>query len=296
MLTTMAGHDPSDATSASLAAPDFAAELAAFPAGDLRGVRIGLPTEYFAEGLDPAVGVVVEQCVEGLRASGADVRDVSLPHTAYGIATYYIVATAEASSNLGRYDGVRFGHRASPDEVRRSLAEERAALDAALAAAEANSDVPRLAAVKKLIDSQDAPLARMYALSRTEGFGPEVRRRILLGTYVLSSGYYDAYYGRAQRVRTLIRRDFERAFESVDLLLTPAAPAPAFRLGEKTDDPLQMYLSDVYTVTANLAGVPALVVPAPRRHPSGLPVGLQVLGRPFGESNILRVGRELMRA
>jgi aspartyl-tRNA(Asn)/glutamyl-tRNA(Gln) amidotransferase subunit A len=291
ILQAMAGADASDATSAPVEVPDFTAALT----GDVEGLTVGLPQEYFADGLDEHVRAAVDRCAASLRSAGATVREVSLPHTKYGIATYYILATAEASSNLGRYDGVRYGHRADAAQVRRSLAEEKSALEAALIAAEQDGDDERLVATRRMLDRQDTELNRLYAQSRTEGFGDEVKRRIMLGTYVLSSGYYDAYYAKAQRVRTLIRRDFDRAFEDVDVLLTPAAPSTAFRLGEKSDDPLRMYLSDVYTVTANLAGIPGLVVPAPERHPNGLPVGLQLLAPAFGEATLLRAGDAIMR-
>jgi aspartyl-tRNA(Asn)/glutamyl-tRNA(Gln) amidotransferase subunit A len=291
ILQAMAGADASDATSAPVEVPDFTAALT----GDVEGLTVGLPQEYFADGLDEHVRAAVDRCAASLRSAGATVREVSLPHTKYGIATYYILATAEASSNLGRYDGVRYGHRADAAQVRRSLAEEKSALEAALIAAEQDGDDERLVATRRMLDRQDTELNRLYAQSRTEGFGDEVKRRIMLGTYVLSSGYYDAYYAKAQRVRTLIRRDFERAFEDVDVLLTPAAPSTAFRLGERSDDPLQMYLSDVYTVTANLAGIPGLVVPAPEPHPNGLPIGLQLLAPAFGEATLLRAGDAIMR-
>lgn len=293
VLEVMAGLDPDDATSAPVDVGDLTA--AATEQADLKGLRVGLPAEYLGEGLDAGVQRALEATVERLREAGASVQDVSLPHTRYGIATYYIIATAEASSNLSRYDGIRYGHRAERAAVERSLAEERAALEAALAAAEQDGDEARLAATQRLLERQDTPLVRLYAQSRSEGFGQEVKRRIMLGTYVLSAGYYDAYYAQAQRVRTLIRRDFDAAFEGVDVLLTPAAPAPAFRLGEKTRDPLEMYLCDVYTVTASLAGIPALVVPAAIPHPEGLPVGIQLLGRHFDEGRLLRVGAALTR-
>jgi aspartyl-tRNA(Asn)/glutamyl-tRNA(Gln) amidotransferase subunit A len=299
VLQAMAGADPSDTTSARVDVPDFAAALTGDPGSGpgqaLSGLRVGLPQEYFAEGLDADVRAAVETCAEALKEAGATVREVSLPHTKYGVATYYILATAEASSNLGRYDGVRYGHRADETAVRRTLVEERDALEAALAAAEQDGDDSRLAATQHLLENHDTVLHRLYAQSRTEGFGDEVKRRIMLGTYVLSSGYYDAYYAKAQRVRTLIREDFDRAFEDVDVLLTPASPSTAFRLGEKSDDPLHMYLSDVYTVTANLAGIPGLVVPAPALHPNGLPIGLQLLAPAFDEATLLRAGDAIMR-
>jgi aspartyl-tRNA(Asn)/glutamyl-tRNA(Gln) amidotransferase subunit A len=293
ILQVMAGHDPNDATSAPVAVDDLASVIAASE-DRLRGLRVGLPEEYLGDGLDGEVRQAIEERVEALRSAGAVVEPVSLPHTRYGIATYYIIATAEASSNLSRYDGVRYGHRAERAHVERSLAEEREALQTALAAAEQDGDDARLEVTQRLLEQQDTPLIRLYAQSRTEGFGQEVKRRIMLGTYVLSSGYYEAYYAKAQRVRTLIRRDFEQVFEQVDVLLTPAAPAPAFRLGEKTRDPLQMYLSDVYTVTANLAGIPALVMPATIRHSSGLPIGIQLLGRHFDEATLLRTGAAMV--
>ncbi|MEM1127161.1 MAG: Asp-tRNA(Asn)/Glu-tRNA(Gln) amidotransferase subunit GatA [Bacteroidota bacterium] len=262
IFTVMAGHDPADATSMPVPVPPYA-EMIGRP---VAGLRIGLPQEYFAEGLDPEVRRLVEAQVETLRAQGAEVKPVSLPHTKYGIATYYVLTTAEASSNLARYDGVRYGYRADEHAVKQAAAE-----------------------------GDRAVLEELYVRSRSEGFGEEVKRRIMLGTYVLSAGYYDAYYGKAQRVRRLIRADFDRAFEEVDVLATPATPTPAFKLGEKTDDPLSMYLTDVYTVTANLAGVPGLVVPA-GTHPNGLPVGLQLLGRHFGEATLLQAGAAVERA
>ena len=257
VLGAMAGVDRWDATSAPVDVPDFTEALT----GDVRGVRIGLPEEYFAEGLDDGIRTVIQRAVDALEAAGAEIKTISMPHTPYGIATYYVLATAEASSNLARFDGVRYGYRADLKDLGRN-----------------------------------ATLTDLYVESRTEGFGEEVKRRIMLGTYVLSAGYYDAYYGKAQRVRTLIRSDFDRAFGEVDLLLTPAAPTPPFKLGERTDDPLAMYLGDVYTVTANLAGVPGLVVPA-GAHPTQaqFSVGLQLLGRPFEETQLLRVGDAVMK-
>ncbi len=243
-LSAIAGHDPRDSTSLPEPVPDYAAALT----GDVSGLVLGLPREYFeAKGADPAVLESVHEAVSELEAAGAKVREVSLPHTKYGIAVYYLIAPAEASSNLARYDGVRYGHRAANPH----------------------------------------DLADLYHRSRSEGFGPEVKRRILLGTYVLSAGYYDAYYRKAQQVRTLLRRDFEEAFRGCDAIVTPTAPTTAFRIGEKSSDPLSMYLSDIYTVTANLAGIPGLSVPC--GFVEGLPVGLQILGRPLEEATVLRV-------
>lgn len=254
LLNTIAGHDKRDSTSAPVAVPDY---LQSF-SGSVRGVRVGLPKEYVADGLDPEIRKMVEERARDLEQAGAEVHEVSLPHTEYGIATYYILTMAEASSNLARYDGIRYGHRADFE-----------ALDT----------------------DDETILQQLYTTSRSEGFGEEVKRRIMLGTYVLSSGYYDEYYAKGQRVRTLIRSDFDRAFEEVDVLLTPATPTPAFKLGSKLDNPLEMYLSDVYTVNANLAGIPGLTVPI-GRHPTAphLPVGLQLLGRHFDESLLLQVG------
>ena len=247
LMGVLAGCDPRDGTTAEEPVPDFAAAL---EGASLKGLRIGLPKEYFVDGTDPEVMRVVRAAVDRCAAAGAEIADVSLPHTEYAMAVYYIVAPAEASANLARFDGVRYGHRTDKPE-----------------------DVYGL-----------------YAKSRAEGFGPEVKRRIILGTYVLSSGYYDAYYGRAQKVRTLIRRDFAEAFGKVDLLLTPVAPTPAYKIGENISDPLTMYLGDVFTVPASLAGLPAVSVPAGRTA-AGLPVGVQFIGRPFDDAGVLRAAR-----
>ena len=243
MMNAIAGHDPLDSTSADVACPDFTQGLGR----GVRGLRVGVPKEYFIAGMDRSVEDAVKAAIAALEREGAIPVDVSLPHTEYAVAVYYLLATAEAGSNLARYDGVRFGHRAKAP----------------------------------------ADLSDLYVRSRAEGFGPEVKRRIMLGTYALSSGYYDAYYAKAQRVRTLIKRDFDRAFERVDVIATPTAPTPAFRLGEKTQDPLQMYLSDIFTISVNLAGVPALSMPC-GFSPEGLPIGLQLIGKPFDEETVLR--------
>jgi aspartyl-tRNA(Asn)/glutamyl-tRNA(Gln) amidotransferase subunit A len=249
VLGAIAGHDPLDSTSFKADVPDYRAALKG-PAPR----RLGIPKEYFGDGLDPEVGAAVEAAVKFHRDRGCEVIEVSLPHTRYCLDAYYVIATAEASSNLARFDGVRYGHR-SP-----------AATDA--------------------ID--------LYAKSRAEGFGAEVKRRIILGTYVLSSGYYDAYYLRAQKVRTLIRRDFLRAFEQVDALLTPTSPIPAFKLGEKAD-PLALYLCDIYTIGVNLAGLPAASVPCGFTR-SGLPIGLQLIGQPFKEADLLALAHTYEQA
>ena len=249
VLGVIAGRDPQDSTSADEPVPDYLAELERPEALHLRGFRVGVPREYFAAGLDAEVGDRLQQGIERLRALGAEVREIHLPHTDYAIACYYIICTAEASSNLARYDGVRYGLRSS-----RSTS-------------------------SSLVDS--------YRGTRGEGFGTEVKRRIMLGTYALSAGYYDAYYRKAQKVRALVARDFTAAFREVDVIVTPTAPTPAFRLGEKVDDPLKMYLSDIYTITASLAGIPGINVPCGFTR-ARLPVGMQILARHFNEGAMLR--------
>jgi aspartyl-tRNA(Asn)/glutamyl-tRNA(Gln) amidotransferase subunit A len=244
MLEAIAGHDRKDSTSVDTPVPDYSTTLKT----GVKGLKIGLPKEYFIDGLDPDVQKAMQAAIETYRRLGAEFIDTSLPHTDYAVATYYLIATAEASSNLARYDGVRFGHRA-----------------------------------------EAGGLLDMYTKSRSEGFGSEVKRRIMLGTYALSSGYYDAYYVKAQKVRTLIMRDFTAAFDSVDVMLTPVAPTPAFKIGEKINDPLQMYLSDIFTIPVNLAGTCAMSLPAGFSE-NGLPIGLQLIGKPFGEETILQAG------
>ncbi|MFL6227535.1 MAG: Asp-tRNA(Asn)/Glu-tRNA(Gln) amidotransferase subunit GatA [Pyrinomonadaceae bacterium] len=251
VLSTIAGRDPHDATTADVEVPDYAAACT----GDVRGARLGVPRALFGEGLDAEVRGRVESAIEVYRDLGAEIVDVELPHARYAIAVYYIIATAEASSNLARYDGVRYGFRA--EEARE--------------------------------------LRAMYRRTREEGFGAEVKRRVMLGTYVLSSGYYDAYYLKAQQVRALIKQDFATAFERCDAIITPTAPTVAFRLGEKTDDPLAMYLNDIYTVTANLAGVPAISVPC-GLSAAGLPAGMQLIARHWDEAKLLRLADAYERA
>ena len=243
LLNIISGHDERDSTSADVPAPDFTKSLVR----DLKGVKVGIPKEYFIEGMDPEVDRAVRSAVKTLEALGATVVDVTLPHTGYAVATYYILATSEASSNLARYDGVKYGYRAS--------------------------------GAKDLLE--------MYTKSRSQGFGPEVKRRIMLGTYALSAGYYDAYYKKGQQARTLIKRDFEEAFRRADIIATPTAPTAAFKIGEKSSDPLQMYLSDIFTISVNLAGIPGISIPCGFTA-GGLPVGLQLLGRHFDEASILR--------
>ncbi len=245
VLQSIAGHDERDSTSSTLPVPDYLSTLTK----DVKGLKVGLPIEAFGEGLDDEVRSSIEHAIDSLKKSGATITEVRLPHSAYNISTYYVLMTAEASSNLARYDGARYGHRS--------------------------------ASAKTLGD--------MYVQSRTEGFGRETKRRIMLGTYVLSAGYYDAYYRKAQKVRRLIQQDFLNAFAKVDCILMPATPTTAFKLGEKSEDPLQMYLSDIYTVSANLAGIPAMSVPC-GKDSKGLPIGVQLLTKHFDESTILRVG------
>ncbi len=292
LLNVIAGEDDSDSTSASVQVPDYTQALT----GSVEGLRIGLPSEYFAEGLDKDIRRMVHEQVERLEAEGATVTEVSLPHTEYGVATYYLIATAEASSNLARYDGIRYGYRADLKETKQELRERRQELKQALSTARTQGDEARVEELEATLENEQSALEALYTRTRTEGFGEEVKRRIMLGTYALSAGYYDKYYEKAQRVRTLIRHDFEQAFEDVDVLVTPTTPTPPFQLGEKTDDPLEMYLNDVYTVTANLAGVPGLTVPI-GAHPDEphLPVGLQLLGPHFDEALLLQVGDALMR-
>jgi aspartyl-tRNA(Asn)/glutamyl-tRNA(Gln) amidotransferase subunit A len=251
VLRAIAGRDPMDATSAEVPVPDYVAEMEK----PVRELKLGVAKEYFGEGLDSEVQKSVEAAIQRLAGSGCEIVPVSLPHTEHAIPTYYIVATAEASSNLARFDGVRYGYRARDART----------------------------------------LSEMYRRSRDHGFGAEVKRRIMLGTYALSAGYYDAYYLKAQRVRTLLVRDFEEAFKKVDAILTPTSPTAAFKLGEKVDDPLSMYLADIFTVTADLAGIPGISVPCGETK-ENLPVGLQILGKHFDEATILRVAHAYEQA
>jgi aspartyl-tRNA(Asn)/glutamyl-tRNA(Gln) amidotransferase subunit A len=246
MLENMAGFDPKDATSLNMAVPNWEAALSS----DLKGKKVGIPKEYRLEGIDPDIDAMWDAGIAMLKDAGAEVVEISLPHTKYALPTYYIIAPAEASSNLARYDGVRYGLRDLPD---------------------------------------GAGLQDMYAATRADGFGPEVKRRIMIGTYVLSAGFYDAYYTQAQKVRTLIARDFEAAFASCDVILAPTAPSAAFGLGEKMADPLAMYLNDVFAVPASLAGLPAMSVPAALNR-EGLPLGLQIIGKAFDEQGVLNAG------
>lgn len=252
LLQAIAGHDPADSTCVPVPVPDYAAALAM----DIKGVRIGIPREYHSsEGLYPEVGAAVEAAVKTLESLGAERVDISLPHTQYAVAVYYVIAPCEASSNLARFDGVKYGLRSA----------------------------------------EPGDLMQMYRRTRSQGFGAEVRRRIIIGTYCLSAGYYDAYYGKASQVRTLIMEDFKKAFEACDVIACPTAPTPAFRIGEKLDDPLTMYLSDIFTISANMAGIPALSVPCGFSG-GGLPIGLQLMGTHFNEEMLFRVAHRYEQA
>jgi aspartyl-tRNA(Asn)/glutamyl-tRNA(Gln) amidotransferase subunit A len=244
LMNGISGYDPHDSTSVDVEVPDYKQSLKK----DVKGIRIGIPDEYFIEGMDPEVEKSIKEAMDLFRKWGVIIQKISLPHTEYAVAIYYILATAEASSNLARYDGVKYGLRS-----------------------------------KGYRD-----LMEMYTQTRAKGFGGEVKRRIILGTYVLSAGYYDAYYRKASQVRTLMRKDFEEVFQKVDVILAPTAPTPAFRIGEKTEDPLQMYLSDIHTIPVNLAGIPAISIPCGFSH-QGLPIGLQIMGKHFDERTLLRV-------
>ncbi|MEJ2672120.1 MAG: Asp-tRNA(Asn)/Glu-tRNA(Gln) amidotransferase subunit GatA [Deltaproteobacteria bacterium] len=250
LLQAVAGHDPKDSTSVAEPVPDYLEKLGQ----EIKGIKIGVPQEFFGEGLDPEVEAAVKAALKTLNGLGAEIIEVSLPHTEYAVATYYVLAVAEASSNLARYDGVKYGFRA-----------------------------------------EGGNLQEMYAQTRAQGFGAEVRRRIMLGTYTLSAGYYEAYYQKASQVRALMRRDFEAAFERCQLIATPVSPTPAFRLGEKIDDPLTMYLVDIFTLSANLGGIPGISVPCGFSS-GGLPIGLQLLGPVFGEAELLQVAHAFEQA
>jgi aspartyl-tRNA(Asn)/glutamyl-tRNA(Gln) amidotransferase subunit A len=243
MLNVIAGHDELDSTSVPQNAEDFTQTLGE----DIKGLKVGLPKEYFVDGMDPQVKSAVDAAIVQYSKLGAEIEEVSLPHTDYAIATYYIICTAEASANLARFDGIRYGAR---------------------------------------VDGKDP--VELYSKTRGAGFGSEVKRRIMLGTYVLSSGYYDAYYLRAQKVRTLIRQDFQKAFEKVDILLTPTVPTPAFKIGEKSMDPLQMYLTDIFTISSNLVGNCGISLPCGFSENPELPIGLQLMGKSFEESKLLK--------
>jgi aspartyl-tRNA(Asn)/glutamyl-tRNA(Gln) amidotransferase subunit A len=269
LLEAIAGHDPRDATSIDAPAPRYSQTVGQ----PLAGLKIGVAAEHFAGGLDPEVQSAAQQAIAVYRSLGAEVRDIALPHGRYGVAAYYVIAPSEASSNLARYDGVHFGYRTDQTEMLAELAAERKSL---LDAGD-----------QKGADELDSSLVRMYRRTRAEAFGPEVKRRIMLGAYVLSAGYYDAYYLKALKVRRLIRQDYDRAFQEVDVIAGPVTPGPAFKLGEMVDDPLAMYLVDLYTVPANLAGIPGISLPCGQTA-AGLPIGLQLQAPPLEEERLLR--------
>src|SRR5690349_12898340 len=277
LLEVLAGHDPHDSTSANLPAPEYSKTVNQ----PLKGLKLGIAREYFAAGLNGEIEAAVREAIKVYASLGATVKEVSMPNTKYGIATYYIIAPSEASSNLARYDGVHYGYRTDEKQMLAELANEQKRYEA-----EKNQ--------KKLSDL-DTPLIRLYRKTRAEGFGPEVKRRIMLGTYTLSAGYYDAYYLKALKVRRLIRGDYDKAFEQVDFLVGPTTPSPAFKIGEKIDDPLSMYLEDLYTVPTNLAGLAGISVPCGFTK-SGLPIGLQMQCRPFDEERLLQAAAMYQKA
>ncbi|MCX5657643.1 MAG: Asp-tRNA(Asn)/Glu-tRNA(Gln) amidotransferase subunit GatA, partial [Candidatus Omnitrophica bacterium] len=249
LMNVISGHDEMDSTSVDLPVPDYTKALAK----NIKGMKLGVPREYFTEGIAPEVNEAIKKAVNLFKDLGASVKEISLPHTDYAVSVYYIVATAEASSNLARFDGVQYGYRTN-----------------------------------NLDSGEENSLIKMYSRTRAEGFGAEAKRRIILGTYVLSSGYYDAYYLKALKVRALIKKDFEEAFKECDCIVTPTSPTPAFKMGEKLENPLSMYLSDIYTISANLAGIPAMSIPCGFTK-ENLPIGLQILARPFDEESIFRL-------
>ena len=283
VLETISGKDPMDNSSADVVVDNYVQKLS----DEKRKLKVGVPEEYFGDGLDDEIRDMINQQLKDLESSGnVELKPVTLPHMKYAVATYYILATAEASSNLARYDGIRYGHRANFDEIEEELKKENEALRQDV---KNSVGAGKEEAIEKL-GKIDSPLVRLYKKSRTEGFGKEVKRRILLGTYVLSAGYYDAYYAKGQKVRRLIKEDFTKAFNNVDVIVSPTAPTTAFKLGENQDDPLQMYLNDVYTISANLAGICGISVPA-GIHSNGLPVGIQFMGNSFREADILQAGK-----
>jgi aspartyl-tRNA(Asn)/glutamyl-tRNA(Gln) amidotransferase subunit A len=277
LLEVLAGHDPRDATSVDRPVPQYRESLSA----PLKGLKLGVVKEHYGAGLDEEVAASVEQAIDVYRSLGAEIRDVELPHSKYGVATYYVIAPCEASSNLARYDGVHYGYRTDEGQLLAELDAERKQL---LAAGD-----------KRAAENLDTALVRMYRKSRSEGFGAEVKRRIMLGTYALSAGYYDAYYVKALKVRRLIRHDFDRAFEQVDLIVGPVTPSTAFKIGEKTNDPLAMYREDLYTVTANLAGIAGIAFPCGQSK-AGLPIGVQLQSPPFQEETLLRAAHQFQLA
>jgi aspartyl-tRNA(Asn)/glutamyl-tRNA(Gln) amidotransferase subunit A len=282
LLQAIAGHDPRDSTSDPRPTQDYLAALNQ----PLKGLRIGTVPQQWEQGLDADVETAVRQSLKVFEDLGATLHEVELPHSKYAVATYYVITSSEASGNLARYDGIHYGHRTDEKAVRAELEQEAAAIKgSSLSAAAQESAIAQL----------DSPLVRMYRKSRSEGFGPEVQRRIMLGTYALSAGYYDAYYRKAQQVRRLIQQDYDAAFQQVDLIAGPVTTSTAFKLGEKAADPLAMYLVDLFTVGANLAGIPAMSIPC-GISAAGLPIGLHLQGKPFAEAGLLQAGHQFQQA
>jgi aspartyl-tRNA(Asn)/glutamyl-tRNA(Gln) amidotransferase subunit A len=283
ILEVIAGVDSFDGTTSAAHVDDYQKELNP----SAKGLRIGVPEEYFGDGLDPEIRTLVTQRIDQLQSDGATIIPIHLPNTKYAIATYYVLATAEASSNLARYDGVKYGHRADQQQVREALKQEEKFLKEQIKAA---GDPSQKAMWSSKLEKMDSPLVRLYKETRAEGFGMEVKRRIMLGTYVLSAGYYEAYYGKAQKIRRLIQNDFLEAFKKVDVIVSPTAPTTAFKLGSNVDDPVQMYLNDIYTISANLAGICGISVPC-GSHSDGMPVGIQFMANAFDELSLIRAAR-----
>lgn len=283
ILEVIAGEDSMDGTTAAISVDSYTNALNS----SAKGLRIGVPEEYFGEGLDPEIRDGVMARVKQLESDGASIVPIHLPNTKYAIATYYVLATAEASSNLARFDGVKYGHRADQKLVREALKQEEKFIKEQIKTA-GTEDQKAIWTIKA--EKMDSPLVRLYKETRAEGFGMEVKRRIMLGTYVLSAGYYEAYYGKAQKIRRLIKNDFTEAFKQVDVIVSPTAPSTAFKLGSNQDDPVQMYLNDIYTISANLAGICGISVPA-GTHSDGMPYGIQFMANAFDESSLIRAGR-----
>lgn len=282
VLEVIAGADNNDSTTARVPVPEYTQKLQQ----PKENIKIGVPEEYFGDGLDDEIRDGIQSNLKKLEGRGAEIIPIHLPHTKYAVNTYYVLTNAEASSNLARYDGIRYGKQADMDEVREDLAKEKAAIEEQMEAMGGKEKVELAAR----LDNMDSPLARLYKKTRTEGFSEEVKRRIMLGTYVLSAGYYDAYYAKAQKVRRLIKQDFTSAFKRVDVIASPTTPTTAFNIGEKAEDPLEMYLNDIYTASVNLAGICAISVPG-GVHSNGLPYGMQLMGDLFQEEKVLNAGR-----
>lgn len=284
VLSVIAGRDEKDGTTSHAPLDPYLDKISQ----PRKGLRVGVPAEYFGEGLDPEIRARIEEVIQALKKDGSTIVPIQLPHTPYAIATYYILATAEASSNLARFDGVRYGHRTDMKRVNEELRSEEQAMKTALKSAGSDDKAELEQQLRRL----DTPLLKMYKRSRSEAFGLEVQRRIMLGTYVLSAGYYDAYYAKAQKIRRLIKNDFELAFSQCDVILSPTTPTTAFKIGENLEDPIQMYLNDIYTISANLAGICGLSIPV-GTHPDGLPISVQFMANSMREIDLFSVGRQV---